>query len=190
MVFANLLHLLFPPTCLYCDADTGVVDRLLCEECLSLIELLEPHHRCRYCFALACTCRLRPVTVRRGIAVAACYGPIARLMGAYERGARPALAPLFASLIAWQWLRLDLPPPDCITTSPMPLFSRLKVGYSPNRLLAKEVGKILKVPIVSHVVDKRVLLIGTQLAPLLTYAEKLQIGFPREIYVAATLLLE
>lgn len=149
------INLVYPPICLSCK--DGILDEthLLCEDCLLLMELIDPVERCPHCFSIdyvpdhgVCTDCVRKPPVLQGIAAAFDYvGPAACLVKKLKYGDLPYLSKGCAAFLAAQFLRLEWPLPDVIIPVPIARTHLLERGYNQSLLLAKDLGEILCCPI-------------------------------------------
>jgi predicted amidophosphoribosyltransferase len=74
-------------------------------------------------------------------------GPAKTLLSAINIGRRECI-PAAASLMAYQWLELKLLLPEFLIPLPTSFWQKQKMGFDPHLQLAKELGKILAVPVI------------------------------------------
>ena len=94
------LDILSPPRCAGCERPGALV----CERCLSELDLIDPRHCCTGCAAphgdIICTeCRARVAPRNRWLAVASFTGPAPRIVRAYKDGGERALARPIAEML-------------------------------------------------------------------------------------------
>lgn len=151
-ILATALNTLYPPLCFHCQADWS--EGPLCSHCLSLLEVVDPATRCRYCFSSHVnpgqgTCRrciLEEPVLDSFAAVFDYYGPVTSLISQFKYSGKYWLAEGLAAYMAAQWVQLDWPVPDLIVPVPIPWLRRIDRGYNQSALLAKSLSKILNAP--------------------------------------------
>lgn len=159
-VFSSFLNLLYPPLCFACEQALGSGKNLLCLNCQSLMQVVDPSERCPLCFSQnysietqrcsECTDRIPKF---RGVASAFDYiGPPATLLKKYKYSNQPFLAQGLAAYLALQFLQLDWPLPDFIVPVPSPIVKQWSRGFSQTLLLAQELANILKVPVLDALI--------------------------------------
>jgi predicted amidophosphoribosyltransferase len=142
-----LLHLIYPPLCLHCEACLEKKKTLFCTECLGQLSLIEPQERCPICFAEKSSkclrCKARRVVIKRQAAACACFGPARTLLATLKKGNIEWLDSA-VSLMALQYVTLDWPRPDLIIPLPFSRFetSRRELSF----LLAKKLAVLLGCP--------------------------------------------
>jgi len=121
--------LLFPTCCLHCKGALCGDLKLLCQDCLDLIELIDP----------------KECTATRAF----CFdyeGPQKSLLTAFKYGDKPYLAKSLASFMLLQLERLDWTLPDAITYIPQSFLRSTLRGYNQSKLLAEELARFLDIP--------------------------------------------
>src|SRR5438128_1289819 len=109
----SFLHLLFPPICLHCNKMLGQAKHILCEDCLPLLELIDPIERCPYCFSstycpeqrVCEECQKRAPVLDRIAAAFDYVGPAATMLKQLKYGNQKHLARGCSSYMAAQFLR-------------------------------------------------------------------------------------
>lgn len=148
-------HLVFPPLCLHCDQAVSD-EKLLCPDCVSLLQLLPQEGRCYQCFIDGLeigqerchTCQQTSLPWKRAAAVWDYLGPAATLVKRLKYGGQQHLAAAAAAFMVTQLVTLEWPTPDAIIPVPIPWLKSLSRGYNQSELLANEMGKLLQVPVV------------------------------------------
>lgn len=125
----------YPSICEYCHKLCNDKRTIFCTECFYLINLLDQEGRCPSCFSMEDERHYCKASIKQ-IYVSEKEGPIDALLQKVLKGQHYRV-PAIAALMAYQYLRLNLPLPDYIVPS-----SGKKLPIS----LAKEMGKILQVP--------------------------------------------
>ncbi len=149
----SFLDLLYPPLCLHCGESIAAEEPLFCASCLEELVLIDPAHRCPFCFQehematlSACLeCRRHPPIFNRLAAACDELGPAKTLLARLK--SRPALAKGAGALMAAQFLKLEWPFPDLIVPVPLDWIHALERGYNQSQLLADGVGAILQRPV-------------------------------------------
>jgi competence protein ComFC len=148
----KILHFLYPPLCLHCHKGTESQRHLLCASCLELLSLLDPCHRCPYCFKsvegrMVChACAALPVVYKKCAGACEAQGPARTMLQLFQRGSL-SLAHAMGSLMAMQVLKLNWPLPDLILPLSESYFQKVKHGSDRNFLLARAIGEILNCPV-------------------------------------------
>lgn len=150
--FANLIY---PPICLHCNCGVYDADVPLCQNCLQLLELIDPTERCPFCFSVdfdpehrvCANCFKRPPFLN-GIAAAFDYiGPAATLIKKMKYGDLPYLSKGCGAYLAVQLLQLNWLEPDVIIPMPITLSHLMERGFNQSLLLANELGKLINCPV-------------------------------------------
>lgn len=148
------LDLLYPPRCVGC----GRHGSLFCAFCLARVELLRPPvcQRCGRPVSVAglCSfCRHTP-SVLDGIRAAAIFAePLRSAIHHFKYENRQALAEPLTSLLQDCWQRQPFPADVLV---PVPLHERRlrERGYNQAALLARELGRLLSLPVVEEAVRR------------------------------------
>lgn len=150
----SLLHLVYPSQCLHCSELTPPDQHLLCPTCQSLLELIDPKERCRYCFdnlegqTTICHRCGHGRSLFSAVGAAFDYsGPAASLIRKLKYSNRPYLAEGGGAFLAAQFDRLNWPFPDAIIPVPLSHMHLLERGYNQSFLLAEQLSKFLQVPV-------------------------------------------
>ncbi|MBS0615731.1 MAG: hypothetical protein JSR58_04170 [Verrucomicrobia bacterium] len=178
----DLLGFFFPPLCLYCEEKSD--GKLLCAACAELLQLLNLTGRCPKCSGYCSGKCLKLCRPYKGLVAAMeNVGPIRSLVREFENGKLPGLAKSLSSYLAVQWLKNDLEPPEVIVPFPRAWWEKMRRGYSPGELLAKELRRQFHVHKAS-IRDKHVLVVDTTLDTdrLAAFATKLQMELPKEVW--------
>lgn len=154
-ILESFKDLIYPPNCLHCQSSTAKNSQLFCPACLSLLELIDHHPLCPYCFSDAycpkrkrCSVCSRKDLVLNKIAAAFDYvGPAATLVRQLKYGRQPYLAKGAGAFLAAQFLQLSWPMPDFIVPVPISLTHWIERGYNQSLLLAEAVSFILNRPV-------------------------------------------
>lgn len=140
----NFKPFIYPTLCAHCQ-DLISEGSVLCSSCLSFVTLETQEGRCPRCFASDhqnpkyCPSSL----IRSSVATIEKIGPAYSLFLCAKRGHRHLFAAI-ASLLSYQWLRFDLPLPDCI----VPLASSsIRLGFDPNTFLATHLASLWDLPV-------------------------------------------
>jgi predicted amidophosphoribosyltransferase len=144
--FKWLIDVFYPPLCLHCQTRLAFKEPLFCATCLEQITLIEGQERCRVCFAELgkgrCErCSHRPVIVHRQLAACEAFGPAQTLVHALNQGRKECI-PAAASLMAYQWLKHNLPIPDFLIPLPLSFWQKQRHGFDLNRELCQELSKL------------------------------------------------
>ncbi|MCB1084718.1 MAG: hypothetical protein KDK60_01300 [Chlamydiia bacterium] len=188
-VHRALVHFFYPTYCLHCDGNVAAGHHLLCFDCFSLIEWIDPKKRCRDCFGpkeggKCLTCKKEPQQFGPHRSLFEPIGPLLPLKKELRRAKR---GEPFASLIAYTLSKTDWPLPDVI----VPLTDPEVLGRSPSFLIGEGLEKILKIPCIpasEKIEDKTVLFLVEQITCRETFAEKreeVECYFPEEVYSIA-----
>lgn len=146
-----ILDLFYPPLCLHCHALLSHRKVLLCPTCTEQISLIHPKERCRTCFAESnqggCKrCTQRKVVIQHQIAACEIFGPAKEILSGMQTGKRECISAA-ASLMAYQWIEMQMPLPDLLIPLPSSFWAKQKWGFDPHRMLADELSKIFSVPV-------------------------------------------
>lgn len=161
LVSSSFIHLVYPPACLHCRTPLDDHKLILCNDCLQLIEVINPKERCSLCFSsdghpllrLCQTCYQSP-RLLDGIAAAFDFlGPAATLIKKLKYANMPYLAEGMAAYLAAQYCALDWPMPDAIIPVPMSFTHYLDRGYNQSALLAQNFARFIQSPV--HDILKR-----------------------------------
>lgn len=161
-ICSSFLSLVYPPLCLHCKSGLHDASLLLCEDCLLLMELIEPKERCPYCFSpqycpeqrFCVDCKRRP-PILNGLGASFDYiGPAASLVKKLKYSDQTYLAKGCGAYLAAQFLRLDWPMPDVIIPVPIAFTHWLERGYNQSLLLSKQLGALLQSPVQEALVRK------------------------------------
>lgn len=143
--------LLFPSHCLYCEV--WAEGELMCKECLSLLQPLDPALRCIHCFKevdhegkLCSQCQKRPLSSAILSSVFEKEGPARTIASEMEAAFSPPLVKAAAGYLVYQFYQLAWDRPDCITFAPQTLPVRLVKNTYPSFEIAKEAAKLLQIP--------------------------------------------
>jgi len=147
----SFLNLIYPPLCLHCRRGLLNPQHLLCEDCLFILELIDPCTRCSFCFSADCETELRlcPECQKRrsildGIGAAFDFaGPAASLIKKMKYSNMPYLNKGVAAYMAAQFCRLEWPMPDVIIPVPISLTHLFSRGYNQSALLAESLASLL-----------------------------------------------
>lgn len=149
-----VLHVLFPMECQHCGDEMASTPSLLCVFCASLLEDIDPSHRCLFCFEESTSrpCASCQGSEKKRFEKAACFdyvGPIASLIKKMKYNNQPYLAKSLAPFLALQWTRLQWKKPDWILPIPLSWNHQWKRGYNQSTLLAQELSAFLQTPLLS-----------------------------------------
>ncbi len=150
---SRALDLFYPQVCMHCREikdDEG----LFCAPCNVTLEMIDPAHRCHYCFSKGLTptskickeCRTQPIAFHRVGSVFNYEGPPATLIKKMKYGAKPYLAEGAGAFMAAQFDKLGWPTPDFVTSVPMSLLKRTDRGYNQSDLIAQAFSKFTGIP--------------------------------------------
>ncbi len=177
-----ILGLFFPPLCLHCEEKTD--GALLCASCSELLQLLDRTGRCPKC-ADYCKgkCLKLCLPYKELVVAMENEGPIRSLVRQLENGKLPGIARTLSSYLVVQWLKNNLDVPDCIVPFRRSKWEKMRRGYSPAELLAKELQRQLGVG-KGTVAGKRVVVVDTVLTSegLAKFATELQMEMPAEVW--------
>lgn len=149
------LHLIFPPQCAHCRTSLSDSSLILCQQCLELLELIDPSDRCPYCFSqdyrpshkICGNCQKCP-PILNGLASAFDYfGPAASLVKKIKYQNQPHLAAGCGAYLAAQYLALEWPLPDVIVPVPIAFTHLIERGFNQSQLMAESLSKILQKPV-------------------------------------------
>ena len=151
-----LLDLIYPPRCPGC----GRMGSAFCERCQAQVELILPPV-CRRCGCslpqegLCPRCGSLPSSLDGILAVAVFADPLRQAIHALKYENNTALAAPLGSMMVDRWRRGGLPQADLIL--PVPLHSRRQDerGYNQSSLLARELGRLIGLPVVDDCLIRR-----------------------------------
>ena len=154
-LYHSFCHLVFPSHCRHCHMRMPPHSPLLCFECATLLEWIDPQTRCATCFnpleeetAFACHACWEYPSLYQGVAAVFDYqGAAASLVKRLKYGNQTYLAKGMAACLVVQWEQLGWPIPDVIVPVPIPFSRWIERGYNQSGLLAQEMQKLLKVPV-------------------------------------------
>lgn len=145
---------LYPPYCLHCES-AQVSSGIFCTTCQSLLELIDPVNRCRFCFTLhnvspkwniCAKCRTKTGFLKGFAAPFDDIGPAFDLLRMFRSG-KNYLSESLSGYMYIQYLRMNWPVPDLVVPVAGSFYCWLKIGYHPSVLLAKEMGKYFQRPV-------------------------------------------
>jgi len=145
----SFFHFVFPSRCLHCEFPLAASSAVFCENCASLLTVIDPRERCEYCFEESPTnticrrCLEFPLFYSAVASVFDYEGPPASLIKKMKYEDQPYLARGAGSFLFTQWLSLNWPLPDMIIPVPQTLVRWFERGYNQSELLAEELGKLL-----------------------------------------------
>lgn len=151
----SLLNLLYPPHCLHCTESLESVDQLICANCSSLMELLNPIEYCNQCFSNICLlddgicklCHHKKQLIKRSASCFEYVGPAASIIKKFKYANNPQLARGIAAFMAAQFVLLDWPKPDLIAPVPITLTHWFERGYNQSALIAEHLGELIDAPV-------------------------------------------
>mgnify|MGYP004684468993 CR=1 FL=1 len=128
-----VLELFYPARCMLCGARMERRRPRLCTDCL------------RRSIGWDGVCR----TLAPGLdcVAASLYSETAGAVHRFKFAGRRDYAPDMARLMAAAWLRQKRPRPDAVTWVPVSLLRGLLRGYDQSALLARELGRLLELPV-------------------------------------------
>lgn len=155
VVRQSTCHLIYPTQCLHCQQLLPPESLVLCSDCASLLQLIDPEERCPACFnpyteegvQICQECLHCPSFYTRMGAGFDYEGPAASLVKRLKYGNRPYLAQGMAAFLIAQLDRLDWPLPDALIPVPLSFTHWLERGYNQSALLAEEMGRMLQRPV-------------------------------------------
>ncbi len=150
----QLLRLLYPPKCVFCEAVVENERFAVCESCIREI----PYNKraCEICGApldtvygdLICTdCRKRRRAFTRAYVPLIYKDAVRRGILGFKFRGKSGRGQTFAAFILLKMREMDAPRPDIITFVPMHFIRYGMRGYNQAALLAKALGKMLDVPV-------------------------------------------
>lgn len=148
-----LSKLIFPSHCLHCEGVIADQAPLFCQDCVLLLDQVDPAERCSYCFAQTegagpCgECSGKIQHLRRVAAVFDYAGPAATLVQRLKYGGLPYLAKDLGAYLVAQHCHLEWPLPDLIVPVPISTTRWLSRGFNQSELLAERMGELLGVPV-------------------------------------------
>lgn len=131
------MNLFYPPFCMHCEEKTTSSRFPLCQHCIYSLEKSPP---------------LSPELFRGLRSVCASFSHFEAaqtLLFEFKQSRTPYLAKGMAAWMAIDILKRDFPKPDFLIPIPQTYLKRVSLGLHPSLLLAKELGKILEVPVFS-----------------------------------------
>ena len=151
-----LLHWTFPLACLGCREDLSLpLSGPLCGRCLRRVRLLAPPH-CRRCCARwdgtedlcpACRARLSSVEVLR--AAFRYQAPLVQLIHAFKFDGHMPAGRLLAGWLSFGWrLQRELGRADALVPVPLHPARERERGFNQARLLAAELSRSTRIPVV------------------------------------------
>ncbi len=152
-LFKTIVAALFPNTCICCGQ---IIDEeeYLCEYCSEMAQSVDFTKTCRRCGLpkKECVCSKRVFHFSGSVAPFYNTGVIQKAMYAFKFGHKDYISKFFAQRMAITvkgcFSEVDF---DVITFVPMALNKKLKRGYNQAELLAKDISKLLNVPLCSDV---------------------------------------
>lgn len=170
-----ILDTIFPPICVHCDEKAKSSKFALCSTCFASLEMIHPKERCPKCFSekedtsyFCKKCRDYPLGLEGVAAVFESIGAFKSLFKEWKMCHRPNLAQGLAAFMALQLTELSWPSFDLIIPIPQTLLRKVSLGFNPSFLLAKELGKLLSIPVYSCLKKK----IGYPLQTRLSWEER------------------
>ncbi len=155
-MMTSLLSIFYPSYCLHCRSQDLLFRRSLCEECLTHLQLLDKKECCALCFkpfgeSKYTLCRecYRNKNSPRLIGALEGYGPALSLLQEMRRRPRKDLAKVIASYIILQYFNVEKEVPDYLIPIPEPWILNLGKKESVNQMIAKEMGCLIKKPLLS-----------------------------------------
>ncbi|MES2121985.1 MAG: hypothetical protein V4492_04315 [Chlamydiota bacterium] len=154
MAFSSkFLHLIYPPLCSHCQRRVEDQRPFFCTSCLDYLTLLEAKGRCPLCFTEcssgACSrCRQRSTAVHSQCAALEPLGP-GRTLARYAQRKDPQAISAAASLMAYQWIKLDKKMPDLLLPMPISRWDKWMRNRSADQLLAEALAPLFGVPVVN-----------------------------------------
>lgn len=153
----SCLSLVFPPLCLHCRESIPPGITIFCDQCASLLQLIQPQKRCPVCFSMdycpkrslchRCIKRKTPFALTKLAAAFDYLGPAATLIQKLKYGNQPYLAKGAAAFLALQFFELNWPSPDFIIPVPISKIKFLERGYNQSVELATHLSTYLKIPV-------------------------------------------
>ncbi|MBA2728458.1 MAG: ComF family protein [Parachlamydiaceae bacterium] len=161
-VLTSFKDLLYPPLCLHCEISIKNHYLHLCDECHSLLELIDPTERCPLCFSadysaerLSCShCHFQDPLFNHFAAAFDHMGPAATIVRKLKYANQPYLAKGIAAFMALQLLQMNWPLPDFIVPVPLSFSHWLDRGYNQTFLIAQSLSEILSRP-VADIITRR-----------------------------------
>lgn len=157
-ILKDSLDWLVPKTCLSCDAPLQTLQPC-CADCYKRLPF--QHNYCSQCgqsYALDSDycgrCISKPAHYDHCFCPFEYSGPISDLICKFKYQQRPELAKPIAQLLATEIMANELALPELLVPVPMHI-SRLRTrGFNQSILLARQLGRILKVPVAASVIRK------------------------------------
>ena len=145
-MLGRLESFFFPARCIHCDEALDHAVRFLCDGCVTVLPWLDGSSRCARCFLERCDCLALKGCLNFRFAAFAHAGPAASLIHQLKFQGREEIARIFASALVIQ-MEKQMLWPDLIIPIPHAPWHALLRGYRPAELIAKELGKLMKVPV-------------------------------------------
>ncbi len=149
----SLLHFVYPSKCLHCRALLSPEPIVLCHDCSSSLELINPEERCPRCFHFLsdegelCQICIKYPSLYAGIASCFEYeGPAGTLIRQLKYYNQSYLAQGMGAFLVAQWERLHWPIPDVIVPVPISFLRWMERKYNQSDLLAQEMSRFLRCP--------------------------------------------
>jgi competence protein ComFC len=133
------------------------MDVPLCEDCVSLLQLIDGNERCPLCFSshycplqnICAHCDYLFPSVNRMAASFDYEGPASTLIRKLKYGDAPHLAEGLGAMMVTQLFALNWPIPDVIVPVPISLARWIERGYNQSQLLSDSIGHLVNVPVVN-----------------------------------------
>ncbi len=144
-----MLSLLFPEKCIYCGEIMLKSPVPICENCAKNIPVIKGE-RCKYCSKeqSECFCKLGDYAFIRNVSVLKYEGVGTTIIKRFKFGKKIQLAGFIGKEIATcvkkDYSDINF---DFITYVPMNRFKQFTRGFNQSELIAKEIGKILSLPV-------------------------------------------
>lgn len=157
------LHFLFPQQCLGCSEVLPPSSRVICEHCSTLFERMEPENACECCgdslhpqeLSRCNTCHFYPPPYVAMHAMFEYSGTPRALVKHLKYANLPHLAEGMGAILAVGFLELEWPKPDFLIPVPLAKHRLWKRGYNQSDLLASSLGRILKIPVLHHALQRK-----------------------------------
>lgn len=191
----SILEIIYPEICIACNENNCT--HSLCATCRAHLSIINLKERCPHCFSPRENHLCKKSDYLAGVAsVFEKENPASSLLKKLKYQKAFTLATSLGNFMALQFLKLNWPLPDLIIPTPQPLSKKIAIGYNPNLLLGKALGKTLQVPCMEvlkvknaafykkpspDIEDKILLLVETEFS-LNSAAECLAKYAPRSLY--------